>query len=1076
MSSNEAGLYSFPGLVPGNYSVKVEAKGFRPAARTLELQVQQTARVDFTLQVGQVSESIDVSAQAALLTTEDATVGTVIENRRIIELPLNGRNFLQLVSLSPNVTYGFSGQGNNTRQGGHRMGQNMSIAGMRAVWNNYTLDGVANTDPNFNTYVVLPSVDMLQEFKVQSGIYPAEFGRAASQINVSTKSGTNQYHGAFYEFVRNDKMDARGYAFTPSDAAQPKNPFQWNQYGFTFGGPVMIPKVFNGRDKLFFMANYEAFRQRTRGNAVYSVPSEAMREGDYSEILSRAQLWDPIGRSVGPDGKPVAAPFSGNRIPSSRLSPQTKVLWEFWPAPNYPSDTPPPNTPQRNYRKINRGKINRDQFHLRTDWVESSKSTWFGRYSWSDEVEVSEGIRLNGSKLMTQAEQWVLSNTRTITPVMVNEFRFGINTFYNATARELANVRDVIAELKIPGLQTPDPDSWGTPRMEGFPGLSGFGDDSQGPFVVRDATFQFVDNVSIVRGRHSFRFGAEIRRDRFNQAGNEFPRGSFNFNGQSTQNPSTLQGGYSVADFYLGYPAVSEAAVAIGFHQFRATSQYYFFDDTWRITPRLTLNFGLRYEFNPPWYDRAQKTVNTFVPQILLGQADVWDMSLHPVMVRTGQGDFYEGIPLRFASPIQVARDGRLGDTLMATDKNDWAPRLGIAWSPTPKWSVRTGAGVFYSAETSNSRFDLARNLAGRVRAPSRADFPEVTMENFMGPPGSTVTIRSPYALGAKYDIRNTYAVQYLINIQRELNQSTMFEVGYNGSISRRLQGLVDLNQPIPSAFGSIASRSPFPEFNAIQTVSGNGRGNYNGLGIKLQRRFADGLTALIGYTWSKSIDDTSGIRGQSNDGLQYLQDSRCESCERAVSSFHTPNRLVASVLYELPFGRGRRWVNTNRPADWVIGGWQLGSIITIQSGRPNSAHIAWSGRANVNMKGGERINATGQALNLPASERSVERWFNTAAFALQPFGEFGNAGRNTILGPGQQSWDFSAHKNFRIREGHNLNFRFEAFNFPNHPSWATPGVSWGSSNPDKPAASFGQIRGTATSMRQVQLGLKYVF
>jgi hypothetical protein len=1075
LNTNEEGIYDFPSLVPGMYRVRVEMQGFRPVTRAnIELQVQQAARVDFTLELGQVSEAIEVRGGENLLTTENATVGTVIENRRIVDLPLNGRNFLQLVSLSPNVTYGFSAQGNNTRQGGARMGQNMAISGMRAVWNNYTLDGVANTDPNFNTYVVLPSVDMLQEFKVQTGIYPAEFGRAASQINVSTKGGTNKFHAAFYEFVRNDKMDAKGYAFTPAEAVQSKNPFQWNQYGYTLGGPVLIPKVFNGRDRLFFNSNYEAFRQRTRGNSYFSVPSAAMRGGDFSEVAG-LDLRDPVGRFAGSDGTIVSTAFPGNRIPVSRMSPQTNVLWEFWPEPNKPSEAAAGAQPNRNYYKIQRGTIDRDQFHLRLDFNESSASSWFFRYSWSDEMELNEGIEQNGSKLLTSAEQYMLSNTRTFTPTIVNEFRFGVNTFFNSTGRELAYVRDVISELNIPGLSTPDPASWGTPRMEGFAGLSGFGDDSQGPFVVNNATFQVVDNLALIRGKSSFRFGGEVRRDRFNQSGNEFPRGSFNFAGQATQNPATLRGGYSVADFFLGYTNVSEAAVAIAFHQFRATSQYYYFDHTWRVRPGLTVNWGLRYEFSPPWYDRAQKYVNAYVPQVLIGQAQVADMRLHPTMVRVGSGDFYEDIAIRFASPIQVARDGRLGDRLMMTDKNDFAPRLGIAWSPTSKWSIRTGAGIFYSVETSNSRFDMARNLAGRVRKQGRADYPDVTMENFMGGGGAIATISSPYALGAKYDIPTTYALQYLLNVQRELSASTVFEFGYTGSISRRLQALVDLNQAIPGATGSVASRSPFPEFNAIQTVSATGRGSYNGLGMKLQRRFADGLTALVSYTWSKSIDDTSGIRGQSNDGLQYLQNSACEVCERAISSFNTPHRFVTSVLYELPFGKGRPYgTNWNRALDSVMGGWQVGSIVTIQSGRPFSANVAWSGRANVNMKGGERINATGTPWSF--EQRTVEQWFNRSAFKLQPFGEFGNAGRNVLLGPGQQSWDFSAHKSFRIVEGHSLTFRFEAFNFPNHPSWALPGHAWGSTDMEKPGADFARIRGTATSMRQIQLGLKYTF
>ena len=272
----------------------MEMTGFRPSARSLQLQVQQTARVDFTMELGQVSEQVDVSAAPTQLNTDDATVGTVIEQKRITDLPLNGRNFLQLVRLSPNVTAGFGTNNQSGRMGGDRMNQQLSIAGARATSNNYTLDGIANTDVNFNTYVVLPSVDFLQEFKVQSGVYPAEFGRAASQINVSTRPGTNQYHASFYEFIRNDKMDARAYDFTAADHTRIKNPFQWNQYGFTLGGPVRVPKLINGRNKLLFMSNYEAFRQRSRPVNVYSLPTALMREGNFTEL--NVALWDPVGR------------------------------------------------------------------------------------------------------------------------------------------------------------------------------------------------------------------------------------------------------------------------------------------------------------------------------------------------------------------------------------------------------------------------------------------------------------------------------------------------------------------------------------------------------------------------------------------------------------------------------------------------------------------------------------------------------------------------------------------------------------------------------------------------------------
>src|SRR5262245_58974910 len=289
--SNEAGVYNLPGLQPGRYNMKVELPGFRPITQNdVELQIQQSARIDFTLQVGELSQTVEVAGTSALIATENATVGTVIENKRIVEMPLNGRNFLQLVSLSPNVSYGFdSSQIANERQGGTRAQQNISVAGQRSAFNHFTLDGVENTDVNFNTYVVLPSIDALQEFKVQTGIFPAEFGRATTQINVSTKPGTNQFHGTVFEFLRNDRLDARQYAFA---GERPKEPFKWNQYGFTLGGPVWLPKVFKGTDKLFFMSNFEGFKERRLSRVLYSAPSAKMRDGDFSELLPRTKIYD----------------------------------------------------------------------------------------------------------------------------------------------------------------------------------------------------------------------------------------------------------------------------------------------------------------------------------------------------------------------------------------------------------------------------------------------------------------------------------------------------------------------------------------------------------------------------------------------------------------------------------------------------------------------------------------------------------------------------------------------------------------------------------------------------------------
>ena len=424
VTTNEAGDYSFPSLPPGIYTVKVEKSGFKTVIRNeIELQVQQSARVDFEMQVGQVTESIEVRASATLLATEDATVGTVIENKRIVELPLNGRNYLQLVSLAPNVSTGFSGQGQaGARQGGIRAAQTIAVAGQRTNFNHYTLDGVENTDPNFNTFVVMPSIDALQEFKVQTGVYPAEFGRQTTQINVLTKSGTNQYHGTLFEFLRNDKMDANPYSFTPIRTS--KDPFKWNQYGYTLGGPIWLPKIFNGKDKLFFMSNYESFRKRGNTTGLYSLAPVAVQGGDFSGIANK--IYDPISHVLAADGKTITAtPFEGNKIPASRISPISKKLLEFYRTPTLPGVI-------NNYVTALARPQNRDQFILRTDYVESSKSTWSGRYSWGDENESSPGLNLNGTKLVTNLEQYMGTNTRVLSPTIVTETRFGYTRFYNS--------------------------------------------------------------------------------------------------------------------------------------------------------------------------------------------------------------------------------------------------------------------------------------------------------------------------------------------------------------------------------------------------------------------------------------------------------------------------------------------------------------------------------------------------------------------------------------------------------------------------------------------------------------------
>ena len=1052
--SNTSGDYTVPSLTPGRYTVKAEGSGFQTVIRSgVDLEVQQTARIDFQLQVGQVSEVIEVTGGAPLLNTDNATVGSVIENKRIVDLPLNGRNFLQLVSLSANVSFGFGSNSTATgRQGGQRSTENIAVSGQRSEFNYFTLDGVNDTDISFNLYVFLPSIDAIQEFKVQTGIFPAEFGRATGQVNVSSKSGSNSFHGALFEFLRNSTLDAGAYSFT--SVHPPKNPFKRNQYGFTLGGPILIPKLFNGKNRLFFMANYDASRDRLGLREVGSMPNDAMRSGNFAGV---ATIYDPATRQQQPDGSILAQPFPGNVIPSTRMSGRALQLLKYYPGPNVAGAGL-----ANNYQNTQNQRTDNDQFTIRADFMESSNSTWFGRYSYGTDLQLSPAvIPEQGFKLQTDPKQVLLSNIRTIKPTVVNEFRFGYSRFINKNLNYNANRLNVVGELGgILGVAVPFPDIYGIPTI-GISGFTGFGDPDFPPFLDQNNYFQWIDTLSITHGKHSLRMGGEIRRDRFNELGNSFVRGEFAFNGQVTQNPvSPRNTGNSFADYLLGMPNLSSASLRLADTLLRATSMAFFVDDSWKIAPRLTLTLGLRYENTPPFYDKYDSIVNALV-------TSATDPSQHPVLVRPGSGGFYDGVPFVYGGGIRVARGNSLmGRSLINRDNNDFAPRLGIAYSPTSKWTVRSGFGLFYVQDAGNAVFDLGRNVAGRLQQPTNTNFPDLTLNlPFRDIGASSTTLNTPYVLAFVQNRRTPYVFEYTMNVQRQLTQNLVLEAGYMGSEGHKLERLRTFNDPVPGP-GAVQSRRPWPEFGAIQEVDGSVNSNYNSLYVNMRHRFAHGLTFAQAYTWSRAIDNGSAIRSHGGDIL-LPQDNNNLRGDRGLSNFHVAHRSVTSVLWSLPFGKGRRWLNFGGVPNAVLGGWQAGSILTMQTGFPfsvtNNQDTANDGEA-----GYQRPNALMDP-NLPSDQRSSARWFNTAALALPAPYTFGNLGRNTLLGPGLWNWDFSMTKEFATKEAQYLEFRFEAFNFANHPNLALPASSF-------PSASLGTITGTTTSMRQIQFALKYVF
>ena len=1073
-ASTDAGVYTFPSVPPGPYTVKAEVQGFKTwASQPFELQVQQVVRLDVVLQVGQASESIEVTAPLAQLQSETATLGSVIENKVVTELPLNGRQYLNLVALTPNanVLSPTAGQA-GARLGGERSQQAISAGGQRIFYDYYTLDGVSNIDVNFNNYVALPSIDAIQEFKVQIGVYPAEYGHQSTQINVLTKSGGNNYHGSLFEFLRNDVLDAKDYQFV---SGPPAKTLKWNDYGFVLDGPVRIPHLFNGRDKLFFMSNYEGFRNRRTVSNKFTVPTTKMFGGDFSELLPGTIIYDPT----------TGLPFPGNIIPSNRLDPISVKFLKYYNSA--------PTLGVNNFVQNDLQPVNRDGFVLRMDFNESSKSQWSGRYNWGDENTVTQTLNAAGTKVLTNYEQYTGSNTRTFTPTVVNEARFGYTRFFNSLGTLSAGSRDVVSEIGIPGQNPGAPVTWGIPNVvfNSSGGLTGIGDANDGPFRVDNNTLQFVDKLSWVRGKHSFAFGFEYDRQNFNELGNQFSRGVFTFQPLTTRDPVTKTGGNGFAEFLLGNLFQSTTAAAVANAKFQRNVEHFFIDDTWKIFPKLTLSLGLRYELTPPFTNTLGNYFTVEIPKfITTPNAPPED---RPFFVRQGNcTDPYQGLSIHWTSTNAVCGGG-LNNNLMETKYKSFAPRVGIAYALDDKTVIRTGFGIFYMEDIGNSTyFDMARNIAARVDLTTNTTTQYTWNNAIPGGGGTIVQVGPPFAWAAAYDHATPYTMQYLLNVQRQLGANWVVEAGYLGSQSRHLYGFQNVNQAGPGPSNSIDSRRPFPNYGVLSFVNDGYTGGYNSGSVKLTRRFSKGVSLTTNYTWAKSIDSSSGTRTQGLDIL-FPQDSTCAKCERSLSSFDVRHRWVLGAVYDLPVGKGKMLGISNSVLNGFVGGWQLSANTTIQSGVPQT--LSSGGNiAGTNNPVNDRPSYTGAGngylskptwtfLNPQHTSWGLS-WYDPASFYLQPQGNFGTVGRNSLITPAFQTFDLAVHKNFPMgyKEGHVLQFRLEAFNVLNHPVWGAPNgnVQAGSAVAGAPASTphigFGVVTSTAVPMRQLQAGLKYSF
>ncbi len=994
--TDSAGVFLLPSLQPGDYEIAVESSGFKRELRAgVRLQVDQQARIDFALQLGNTTDTVNVSAAAAVTDTETASTGEVIENRKVVELPLNGRQFYSLALLSPGA---YQPAENSTV--GYRGGFN--VAGANETNNNFSVNGIDNNDTGINGPTFLPSIDSIQEFKLLTGIFPAEYGHSSgSQVIIVTKSGTNQIHGSAFEFVRNQAFDASNY-FTPT-GQQPA--YKRNQFGGTAGGPVR-------RNRTFFFYSYEGLRLRQQIASLGTVPTPAMLTGDFSSLLTVAKpvsLKDPLTGAV----------LQGNIIPASRLSSLGKQIAAFYPAPTTP--TPAGQLPSTNYYFNGLRRETMNENSLKIDHTFSPADSFYANYNRYNDPSFEPQNTLCGSSTLPgfgcnaglTTQLGALDETHVFTPAMVNEFRAGVNRLVQPRVQQ-----DVTATFPgLPGAFLGSlANNTGVPRTT-ITGYSTLGGATNLPSERDDTTYQILDSLSWTKGKHAFKFGGDWRKFLSTNLQTASGRGALSFTG-SAPGPTS---GYPLADLLLGLPTTSSRNPYGPWFYERLGSESAFVMDDYKVLANLTLNIGLRYEYNGVIREKY-------------GHMSSFDLSVPGGGIRL--------------------------NALYHPDYKDFAPRFGLAWQPFHGNStvVRGGYGIFYNQTTTlNGIYTLATNAPFRnpQTFTSTAASP---IQLDVNPFPAALSANSNTAVGINPYFPTAYAQQWSVGVQRQIAKDMLFEVDYRGSKGTDLPLLYDPNQPLPGAGN--AGR-PYPNFGNVTYYQDNGNSNFNSLQTKLDKRLSSGVSFLVSYTYGKSIDDGSGTASGSDASGGTPQNSHNQQFgERGRSDFDVRQRLVASPIWNVPLGTGSGFT------DKIVGGWQLSGIFQIQSGRPFTA--TESGNISLTGQSADRPNAVA-GCDPNSGPKTVLQWMNTACFALPVSGTFGNVGRNTLTGPGLVTLDLALARVFSIRERMRLQVRGEAFNLANHPNFQQPS---GTQN----SPSFGKISATLVDSREIQLAMKLIF
>jgi hypothetical protein len=1057
VKTDSNGEYVVTQLRPGTYTVTAEHSGFKRVMQApFKLDVNQVVRVDITLVVGSFHEEMTVTAAEPMIESQTSSLGQVVEEQRVHELPLNGRNFIQLAYLSPGVNQGPAGivqQGSipeNERGNGA-----IQANGLMATNNNFLLNGFDNNEQQIGFEVIQPAIDAIQEFKVQTNNFGADIGKGGAVVNVVLKSGTNQFHGNAYEFLRNSALDAKNYFDNPT---RPIPPFKQNQFGGTFGGPIV-------KDKAFFFVDYQGTRIRQSQTDISTVPLAQEHSGDFSDLLP-AQIIDPV----------TGLPFPGNKIPAcpsptggACLDPAGMNVINLYPAPNI-----------RGAGAVNNFLLNpvlsnnQDSFDIRTDQQVGLRDSLFETFSYGNvdarRPDPFPGLAGGGSfsgSINNRSLAAGISDVHTLSDNKINELKIGYMRYVVHAVPFFAN-QPVAQQLGIPGINVPNnPATGGLPNFE-ISRTSWLGNQEWFPEDLRENNYQLLDSFTLIHGRHAFKMGADLRRRQHGFFQTDNPRGNLTFNGQFT--------GDSVADLAIGYVQNAfrdgqKGPFGMSWWEFSAYAM-----DDFRMSPKLTLNLGLRYDIYTPMVEQHDRLANF---------------------------DFATG---HFVAPGMpgVSRSGNV-----VTNLDNLAPRFGFAYTPwnDNKTVLRGGFGIFYDLQANQNDAELAFNPTGlsgsqSILVPTSSTTPAMILSSGFPIPLPYPTLAQPSgrASAAFFNNATTYIEEWNFNVERQLMKDTALQVAYVGTHGVHLTYLRNLNQPVqpldsnfqldatglPTNFGR-PYYNTVPNIAAIRTEGHDLSSITHDLQVRFEKRFSANWSMLSAYTWQHTIgqspeDETASTAPEP----QNTHDMRAERGDTEPDYRH---QFTSAWSYQLPFGPGQRIFNGNGPLRWVSQGWQLNGIVMLYSGRSFSPYLSFD-PTNTG-SGGPRPDIVGDPYNFsnavttgfnggpgtcPSNQQSIFCWFNPAAFVLPPLApgqtsatRFGNARRGILRGPAQYNVDFSVFKDFKLSESKLVQFRAEFFNLFNTPQFGDPGF-----DVDTPAA--GSISSTVHSSRQIQLALKLSF